>query len=746
MQSIRYGAPALFTALAVMAHAACAQAQAPDPVALADPFVGSTSGGATVPGASVPFGFVSLSPDTTHGDTSGYDDWSPVVGFSATHVSGTGGNSKYGNFRVTPTIGPVDPRNLAFARSGEHASPGYYGVTIGNNPAAQVQVDLTATRLAGLQRYTFPKGVPANILIDITSSVQLGGNGPRATAAHVEVQADGSTCGWGSFTGGWNGTPVTLYVCAAFDHAPTAVGTWTAQQGQSAVTPGPGALDGGDQRANIANRLGAYASFDTATASTVEMKIAVSFISMARAHDNLSEIPGWDFDAVRAQAQGQWAQALGKIEVSGGSDDQRKTFYSALYRTHTMPHDVSGENVWWQSTEPHYEDFYTLWDTFRTVNPLMTLIEPDRERGMLRSLIDTYAHTGWLPDARVGGANGLTQGGSNGDVVVADAVVKHLGGFDEALAYEAIRKDATVDSPDPLTGGRALKDYLALGYMPLTQTRSGTRTMEYAYDDFAVAEVAQALGHSDDAARFLAQSGGWTKIWDDRLGCIHPRYADGSWLENYDCAYNYPDGTTPWWDAPFYEGNGLQYSTYVPQDVPGLMRKTGGPEGFTAWLDNLFDGGHYDQGNEPDVLAPYLYIYAGRPDRTAERVRTILSHNYHLNHAGLPGNDDSGTMSAWYVWSAMGLYPDAGQPLYFIGSPLFTRTTLRLEGGKTFTIVANGASDVNKYVLAARLNGKAIDRAWLTHKEIVDGGTLELDMGPAPGTWATQPVTAAPAL
>ncbi len=430
---------------------------------------------------------------------------------------------------------------------------------------------------------------------------------------------------------------------------------------------------------------------------------------------------------------------MGQIEVSGGTDAQKRIFYTALYRSHTMPHDLSGENAWWASSEPHYEDFYTLWDTFRTLHPLLTVIQPQRQRDMIRSLLDTYSHTGWLPDARIAGANGLTQGGSNGDVLIADAVVKGLGGFDSALAYEAIKKDGDYDSPDPMNVGRSLKNYLALGYMPLSETRSASRTLEYAYDDFAISEVAQALGHTDDAVRFRARSGGWQKLWDDKLGCIHPRYGDGSWLENYDCAYTYPDSTTPWWDAPYYEGSGLQYSTFVPHDVGGLIQKTGGKEAFVAWLDRLFDGHHYDQGNEPDLLAPYLYIPAGRPDKTADRVRQIMASRYGTGHTGLPGNDDAGAMSSWYVWSAIGLYPNAGQPLYYIGSPVFDTATIHLEGGKRFTVTAHTVSEANRYVLSARLNGKPLDRAWLSHAELIAGGQLELDMGPAPGDWATKP-------
>ena len=706
-----------------------------DPLKLADPFIGSEGGGNTVPGAGVPFGFVSVSPDTTHGDTNGYDGWAPLVGFSAIHVSGTGGNSKYGNFRVTPTTGPVNPRSLAFHRHNETAAPGLYSVDI-DGASGTIHADLTATRMVAVERFAFPQAGDANILIDVTSAVQLGGGGPRPTGGHVETHADGSISGWASFHGGWTPTDYKLYFVAVFDAAPAATGTWTARQGQSAILPGIHVTDGGDARQVISNRLGAYASF--APGKTIQMKLAVSFVSedAARAHLN-DEAPGWDFATVRAKAETQWRNVLSTIDIDGGTPDQRGQFYSALYRIHTMPHDLSGDNPWWTSNEPHYEDFYTLWDTFRGVHPLLTLIEPQRQRDIVRSLLDTYQHTGWLPDARVNGVNGLTQGGSNGDVLIADAVVKHLGGFDTALAYEAIKKDGDVESPQPMNEGRTLKDWLSLGYMSLNETRSASRTMEYAYDDFAISEVAAELGKTDDAARFRARSQGWQKLWDDKLKCIHPRYADGNWLENYDCDYTYPDGTTPWWDAPYYEGSGAQYSTYVPHDVKGLMAKTGGREAFVAWLDRLFDGHHYDQGNEPDILAPWLYIHAGRPDKTADRVRTILSQNYHPGHRGLPGNDDAGAMSAWYVWGSLGLYPNAGQPLYYIGSPLFSRSVIHLEKGRTFTIVANGTSDSIRYVLGAKLNGKMLDRAWLTHDEIANGGILELQMGATPGSWGT---------
>lgn len=744
---------------AALALASPAMAQtAPDRTVWADPFVGvdggSVIGGNTVPGAGVPFGFVSFSPDTANGDTNGYDSNSAILGFSFTHVSGTGGTSKYGNFRVTPTVGPVRVNQMVFAKSDETASPGYYGVKIGNDPAQKIQVELTASRRVGFQRLTFPAEAQGNVILDATSVIGLRGSGQRATAAHVDIIDDHTISGWASFEGGWNPAPYKLYFYAVFDRPAMTFGAWKAQQGEMAQQPGIGTLDGGNQTKSAANRqglmieydteqefshkLGAWMSFDTATAPVVQMKLAVSFISADQARANLGEeMPSWDFAAERAKARGLWNDALSQIAVEGGTDEQTRVFYTALYRSHTMPHDLSGENVWWNSAEPHYEDFYTLWDTFRTLHPLMTVIQPQRQRDMIRSLLDTYKHTGWLPDARIGGANGMTQGGSNGDVLIADAVVKNLGGFDTELAFAALKKDGEVESDQPFLQGRVLKDYLQLGYVPLTQTRSASRTLEYAYNDFAIAEVAAKLGHKADAARYLARSEGWKKLWDDDLGCIRPRYPDGQGLENFTCTYDYPDKSTPWWEAPFYEGNSLQYSTYVPHDVAGLMQKLGGAKPFTAWLDRLFDDGYYAQGNEPDILAPWLYIHAGRPDKTADRVRHILAVNYHATRTGLPGNDDAGAMSSWYVWSAIGFYPNAGQPFYYIGSPIFTRSTIRLEGGKTFTIAARGTSDANRYVTAARLNGKPIDRAWLTHAELMAGGVLELDMANAPGSWAT---------
>lgn len=712
-------------------------AQVPSaPVANASPFVGSDGGGNTVPGAIVPFGFVWLSPDTSRGHTSGYDSEGLVLGFSHTHVSGTGGAGKYGNFRVTPAIGADAFGNLAFPRQAERASPGYYDVTIGGS-GEEIRSELTASRLTGFHRYTFPTTAEATLMLNVSATVPLGGGGPRSSGGTVNVIDSQRLSGTASFEGGWSNSPYTLHFYAEFDRPALAVGRWTGRRGGISLARGAGLSSGGDTRESLENSLGAYATFDAREDRTILMKLAVSFVSVEQARRNLqSELPHWDFSQAHVAAQRLWADALGTIEVEGGTDEQRRIFYSALYRSQTMPHDLNGENVWWRSDEPHYENFYTIWDTFRTLHPLLTLIQAERQRGMVRSLLDTFVHTGWLPDAQIAGGVGPTQGGSNADVVMADAVVKDLGGFDLPLALRAVLKNGEAQSPDPLNFGRELSDYLRLGYMSLDETRSASRTLEYAFNDYAIGSIAAHLGQKEVAKRYRRRSENWANLWDANLRCVRPRYADGRWLENFDCDREYPDQTTQWWDAPFYEGTARQYSTFVPHDVAGLMQRLGGRDSFVDWLDELFEEGHYTQNNEPDMLAPFLYIHAGRPDRTALRTRQIMATNYNTGRAGLPGNDDAGTMSSWYVWSALGLFPSAGQPFYYIGSPIFERSVIHLERGRRFVVEARGTSDANIYVQRAELNGRTLNRAWLTHSEVARGGELVLHLGPRSSTWA----------
>lgn len=717
---------------------------APRLTSYVDPFVGVDGGGNTVPGAAVPFGFANPSPDTipnpdpNHWDTSGYESDKPIIGFSQTHVSGTGGESKYGNFRITPQVGVVSPQDLASPKRDELAEPGYYAVTL---TKPNVRVELTTTRLVAVHRYTFPAAAESHLLLDAGSIIFTGGGGgrrQRPVGTRALIVAPNRVEGSGNFIGGWNPSPYTLHFSAEFSRPFNSFGTWRGGE----VYKGASAVSGEQAGA------GTFVTFDTTQDRRVEVKIGVSFVSPKKARASVArETVRAGFDELRRRAAESWERVLSKIKVEGGSEDERRIFYTALYRSHYMPHDLTGENVWWQSREPHYEDFYAIWDTFRTLHPLLTLIQPERQRDMVRSLVDTYRHTGWMPDARIAGSNGMTQGGSNADVLVADAMVKGLRGIDYKTAYQAMVRNAEVDSARPLYEGREVGEYKARGYLSMTSERSASRTVEYAYNDFCIAQVAKGLGKTADYQKYIARSRNWMNLWDAESKSIRPREADGGWLKPYDKTklymLDYPRFI--WMSAPYYEGSGYQYSTYVPHDAQGLIDKLGGDEALVAWLDVFFGDavngealrpeGLYTQGNEPDLLSPYLYIHAGRPDKTQSRVRVLMRREYRTGRAGLPGNDDSGTMSSWYVWNAIGLYPNAGQDFYYIGSPIFSRTTIDLGHNRRFTIEAPAASATSKYVQAAHLNGQPQERAYLTHAEISRGGTLILRMGEKPSAW-----------
>jgi predicted alpha-1,2-mannosidase len=526
------------------------------------------------------------------------------------------------------------------------------------------------------------------------------------------------------------------------DTAAASWGTWL----DGNLQPGSKSANG---HAN--SKAGAWLTFATKAGRPVLMKIGISFISVEQARRNLAaEIPGFDFAATHAAALAKWNLALAKIEIKGATAEQQQIFYTAIYHTMLMPTDRTGENPLWKSVEPYYDDYYAIWDIFRTSGPLLTLIAPERETAIVRSLVDIYRHDGFLPDARSGNFNGRTQGGSNAEFMITDAYVKGLKGIDWATAYAAEVHDAEVSPADHFKEGRGgLDDWRNLGYVSIEGSdRTASVHMEYAANDFEIALLAKGLGRSDDYKKYLTRSGNWKNLWDADFsdggfqGFIRPRHRDGSWLTPFTAL---DSGT--WGGNTFYEGNSWTYSTFVPQDVASLIAKIGGMQKFVDRLDAFFAvPGRYDVGNEPGFLAPYLYNWAGRPDKTAEHVREIIAKSYHAGPTGLPGNDDSGAMSSWYAFGQMGIFPNAGQDVYLIGSPAYSQTTLHLAGGKDFVIEAREQSAENIYVTAATLNGKPLDRSWLRHSEIAAGGRLVLTMSKTPGHWGKRnlpPSTAA---
>jgi predicted alpha-1,2-mannosidase len=703
-----------------------------------DPLNGVETGN-TVPGPHLPFGMVKLSPDVAPPNhTSGYRSDLPIRGFSHNHVSGTGGGARYGNVMVIPQIGEME----LFPRPGklnEYAKPGYYTVVL-TRPDGNVMCELTATDRVGMHRYTFSKfadadpvethfnyakvdKIDANILIDASSIINMVVAEPTFNVgSEVTIIGDDLVEGYGSFRGGWGGNnPYTVYFSARFDTPFSSAGTWRGTEFSTA-------------REATGNQIGAYCNFEVPQRGQIMVKVAISYVSVEKARENLAGIPDWDFDRVRGRADEIWNEQLALIDVRGGTVEQKAAFYTAMYHNMVMPASLGNdENPAWRSGKDHYWDLYTLWDTYRTTMPLYTLIMPDRQRDIINCLLEIYDQRGWLPDAWTAGDYAYVQGGTSADIVIADAVVKQLGGFDVKKAYEAIKKNGEVISDDPYKYGRYLYEYETYGYLSSGIKNGSSKTLEYAYNDFCIARVAEALGHEKDHGKFLARSYCSLNLYDSLTKFFWSKDGDGNWVPGFSPAFRRPDS----WNGPyFYEGSPWYYATYFPHDMRRMIGLHGGDENFISFLDELFDGENFEMGNEPGFLTPWLYHYAGRPDRSVERIRPLLSE-FRMGRRGLPGQDDSGAMSAWFIFGAMGFYPVAGQDVYLIGSPLFGSSTISLGRGTTFTVRAEGVSDINKYVVSATLDGKVWDKCWFTHSDIADGAELVLQMGPTPSRWGT---------
>ncbi len=724
----------LFAAM-VSGQFACAQF-----ASRVDPFLGADGGGNVFPGPVVPFGMAKPGPDMEskdYGPNAGWAADGDILGFSQTHVSGTGGGAKYGNVLVMPTVGEPAGSGYQSPRADERARAGYYGVSL-TRPG--IGVEITAARRTSLYRFTYPASPHANLLFDVGHcllSTPAWGESQSITGSTIRILSPTEVSGSTSVTGGWNKqtNSYTVFFYAATDTPAAGSGTWVAEK----LQPGSRDATGGAKTS-----AGAWLTFPTRKGQQVRMKVGISFVSVEQARRNAeAEIPGFDFEATRASAVAAWDKALGKVELRGASDEQAQEFYTALYHTMLMPVDRTGENPLWQSGEPYYDDYYAIWDIFRSSGPLLTLVAPEREADIVRSLVDIYRHEGWLPDARSGNFNGRTQGGSNAEFMITDAYVKGLKGIDWETAYAAEVHDAEASPADHFKEGRGgLDDWHSLGYVSLEGSdRPGSVHMEYAANDYEIALLAKGLGKDGEFSRYLKRSANWKNLWDGGMtesgftGFIRPRHRDGSRLTPFTAM----DGCS-WNGNTFYEGNSWTYSFFVPQDMASLIGTMGGPRTFVERLDAFFAApGRYDVGNEPGFLAPYLYVWAGRHDKTAEHVRAILAASFHGGPKGLPGNDDSGAMSSWFAFGQLGIFPNAGQDVYLIGSPAFAQAALHLAGGKDFTVEARNVSATNIYVASAELNGKPLDRAWLRHGEIAGGGRLVLTMAGAPTKWPQGP-------
>lgn len=687
---------------------------------LVNPFIGvEDGGGAAFVGTCLPFSMVRLGPDTPPPqNTSGYVNKAPIDGFSHTHVSGTGGPGKYGNIMVIPETGKLTIENYSSEKSSEDAQPGYYAVYLNR---WKTKAELTSTERVGVHRYTF-EADSAYILFDLSRAINVIEFAPGYSIYSSGLISSKNTLeGYGVYSGGWGpDVPYTVYFAAEFDQPFNSFGFW--RNGQINV----------GQKSGSGDSLGIFLKFNLNSLHQVNLKVGISFLSLEKAKENLQEFSGFTFEQVRQRADSIWENALDKIEIEGGSKEQQVLFYTNLYHSLLMPTDVTGENPRWRSDQPAYWDYFALWDTFRTLHPLLTLIQPERQVGMINSLIDVYDHTGWMPECWTSGVHGFVQGGTSCDVVIADAAVRNLAGIDYEKAYTAIKKNSDIPSDTPLEYGRDSKEYLTIGYSSSDKLCGSSKTLEYAYNDFCVAQVAKVLGKEDDYQKYINRSMNGYNLFMPDTKFFWAKNPDGTWVDGFSSDFRIEE----WWEGPyFYEGLPWHYATYVPHDIGGLIKRHGGNEKFVSFLDQMFDGGYYTQDNQPDIMTSYLYVYTGRPDKTSERVRHIMNKDYSVSPAGLPGQDDAGCMSSWYVFSSMGFYPNAGQDFYFIGSPVFSKITIHLDKYKLFTIRAEDNSAENKYIQSAVLNDKEWNKAWFQYRDIINGAELVLKMGPVPSDW-----------
>jgi predicted alpha-1,2-mannosidase len=731
-----------------------------------DPMLGADKGGNVFVGPTLPFGMAKPGPD--YGDNEANAGWKAtgnLNGFSQLHVSGTGGGPKYGNILVQPMTGKADPAHSSAPRKDEHAEVGYYTVKLGGSG---IRAEVTTARRTPVYRFTYPKTGERTLLVDVGHLLMRRHDSPHrypetqvVYSTAVQVLSPTEIAGVQASVMGWNiqTTPMRVYFYLVADTPAVVSGTWkdggSVQPGtKSASYKMPFTMSTIPRPVPIVS-TGAYLTFAPGT-KPVMVKVGLSFVSIDQAKKNaMSEVAGFDFDGTHKAAVTVWNKEFSTVKITGGTLDERQQFATGLYHSMLMPVDRTGENPLWQSATPYYDDFYCIWDTFRSSTPLLTLLHPKRVTDILQSLLEIQDHDRFFLDGRSGNFAGRTQGGSDAEMMFTDAFVKHLPGLDWERVYRAMRHDADTESTAPIRFGRGdMDDWKRLGYLSIEHSdpaggpdRPGSRSMEYAANDYAVGLMAKGLHHDADAKLFMGRAENWKKLWDadavdhteggDVKGFIWIRHADGRWKENFN-----PHLVGTWYQDNFYEASTWTYSLYVPQDVRGLIQIAGGASAFRKRLDLFFATGEqgryrYDVGNEPGFLSPYLYNWIGDQSSTAKTIRAILPASYHTGLGGLPGNDDSGAMGSFLVFNQIGFFPVAAQDVYLIGSPTFPKSSILLANGKTFSVVAENSSTTNVYIAKAMWNGKPYHQSWFTHDQLLAGGELRLTMTDKPIHWDT---------
>jgi predicted alpha-1,2-mannosidase len=703
-----------------------------DPVEWVNLYIGTGSGsigyGGTMPFVIPPFGMTDWTPQTRQNKLSvvsyKYED-TDISGFIGTHQPAIW-MGDYGYVTLMPEIDTLktnpDDRKLPFTHSEEIVRPDYYSVWMNAGGSRRIRTEMTATERCAIMRFTFPANASSTVIVEASRPGIPG-------SAHVDAAAQEIT--------GYN--PDRMDVDLGPMKLPNFKGYFVVQfhktfdnSGTYGPTPSQPGLS-----------TGAFAKFKTTDGEIVEARVGTSFISIEQARRNLeAEIPFWDFDVVRGALRATWNEKLGRIDLEGATDDQRKIVYTGLYHALLYPRIFSEQGRYYSAFDDKVHNgvsytAYSIWDTFRAEHSLLTLLAPERIDGMVGALLQNYQEGGWMPKWPNPSYTNIMIG-THADSLVAEAINKHFKGFDYNLAWDAVYKDAMTPpegdttrrwydrqphTPYEARGG--LTYFKSLGYIPADKTaESASRTLEDSYDDWCVAQVAKAIGKTSEFQFFLNRSLNYQHLFNKVTGFMQARNSDGSWAKP---------------DEGWTEGNTWVYTWAVMHDIPGLIQLMGGKDNYNARLDEHFSGGHNVHSNEPSHHYGYLYDYSGQPWKTQAKVREIAVAEYANLPSGIDGDDDCGQMSAWYLFTALGFYPvNPASGDYMLGSPLFTKMTLKLANGNQFVVLAENNSAKNVYIQSATLNGKPLTIPVIRYDDIVAGASLKLVMGPAPSRWASE--------
>lgn len=704
-----------------------------------NPFIGtgavqSSLSGNNYPGATVPFGMVQLSPDTREApdwaQASGYDyNDSIIYGFSHTRLSGTGA-SDFIDILLFPTIS--DKRKSTFTHQHEQARPGYYQVLLKDE---KIQAELTASVHVGVHRYTCSDGDQLKLWLDLDHSANKGSWNRRIIQSQLRMVSPTVVEGYRIITG-WAKLR-KIYFHLEFSQPVLSNQLYDGNR-MYENTP---VINGTELRGLFC--------FDKKWNKELICKVALSPVSIENARLNMAtEVPGWDFEYIARAAETSWEKELRKIIIQG-TDLQKKIFYTALYHTMVQPNTMSDVNGEYMASdyvtrsvakgEVHYSTF-SLWDTFRAAHPLYTLIHTHRIPDFVKSMMRQYDYYGYLPVWQLWGQDNYCMIGNHSIPVIVDAVLKGVAGVDEEKAYEAVFNSSIVSHPNS-----PFEVWEKYGYMPENiQTQSVSITLEQAFDDWCVAQLAKRLGKEKDYNHFMKRSAFYRNLFNSKTGFFQPKNDKGEWIEPFD-PYKYGANG----GYPFTEGNAWQYFWYVPQNIPDLISLTGGNKAFVAKLDTFFTVsyqsgalndnasgfvGQYAHGNEPSHHVAYLYACAGEPWKTQKYVAYIMNELYNDSSSGYAGNDDCGEMSAWYVFGALGFYPvNPVSGEYVIGTPMLEEAVIQLPGRKTFTVKAPRKEGNEVYICSMKLNGEKYTKNYITHQDIMKGGILEFVMTASPG-------------